>query len=754
MKKILGVILLLSIPFLCLGQKDTFNTERELGEIKIQSTGKKSTDITVINTIRNSQNVSDGLSVEHIKKTPDRSVGDALRRVNGVTIQSDRFVLVRGLSDRYNVSLLNKSPLPTTEPDRRSFSFDIIPTGLIDNIMVVKSASANLPGDFAGGVVQITTKEVSNRFLNIGVGAGLGTLSTFKPLNYVPYVKFPSNFPSTRIYRISSNYEKGLYTRRIESPGINSENSIPNLNGNVSFGTNYKNWNALFSWNVRNSNSISYVDRLDYQTPIDLSYKYKDTTYTKNLSTNGLLNLSYIGKNRISLKTLFNHQIENNFLSRAGENWDNVQEVNAQSSNSVIKTIINTQLEGKVFGFNFNAGYNMMYRNQPDYRINPLTRSLGSNDKFETAWRDTYRFWSVLNETGINGNINRDIKNFKVGAGLIKRTRDFSARVFRYDPSKVLDEITNNTDRYDADFNLGNAYFLWDKKFKKVSINAGIRGEYNIFDVNTSDFSGREIKVEREYLDFLPSLNISYNLEKTKFRVSVSKTLSRPEFREVANFAYYDFVRNAQVLGNPKLEKTDIINLDAKFEWYPKPGENLSVSLFGKDFKNPIEQIVDNGSVPSNLILTYSNPNRAYIYGVEVEIRKKITSWFDFYTNGCLIRSEVTVNGIKRNLQGQSGYVVNSGLNIHKNKNTFNISYNRTGERISWVGFQGYGDIYENARDVFDIVYLYKIKLGEIKLSISDILAQPTAFYQLDKKQNLIKQQNERTISLTLNLNL
>jgi outer membrane receptor protein involved in Fe transport len=360
-----------------------------------------------------------------------------------------------------------------------------------------------------------------------------------------------------------------------------------------------------------------------------------------------------------------------------------------------------------------------------------------------------------MDENTINGNINKDFGKIKMGGGYLKKIRGFNARIFRYLSTDMLDEITNNTDRYTADFDLGTGYIMYDNEWGKWKLNSGLRTEYNIFRVNTSDFSGVKINVDREYLDLLPSINLSYNEQKTKYRFSLSKTLARPEFREVANFAYYDFVRNAQLLGNPNLEKSDIYNVDLKWEMYPKAGENISLSLFGKNFIKPIEQIVADGSVPSNLLLTYTNPNKAILYGLELEIRKKISSWFDFYTNLSAMNSEVNVNGIKRQLQGQSNYVINGGLNIHKKKNTLNISYNRVGDRISAVGFQGYSDIFENARDVVDVVFLHKLKKGEIKLAIGDVFAQPSIYYQkLQNKRVLIKTNNEQTVSLTLNLNL
>ena len=746
-------LLLLLLPFVTYSQDTLFS--KQLSTVTVRSAGKKSTEVAVISTIRNASVVSDGVSIDFIKKTPDRNVGDALKRVSGVTIQNDKFVLVRGLADRYNSAMLNKTLLPSTEPDRRAFSFDLIPTALIDNIIVSKSASANLPGDWSGGLVQVSTKEVSDNFFNISLGSGWGSVSSLKDFKLVQATEFPSTFPSTYKYRISGNGDKRLYTKQFSNPIAESFTSSPNLNGGLSFGYKKNKWNALFSSTIRNSYTLNYIDRIDYQSSTELAYDYKDTLFSKRFSANGLLNLTYLGENRYSWKTLVNYQADDSYLTRNGENYDNVQNVHSNSTNHINNIVINSQFDGKIKTLDFNLGYNFIFREQPDYRVNPITKSLGVNEPYATAWRDTYRFWSVMDENSFNGNINKDFGKIKVGGGYLKKIRGFNARIFRYTSTDMLDEITNNTDKYTADFDLGSLYSMYENDFGKWKLNTGLRGEYNLFDVSTADFSGQKVNVNREYLDLLPSLNLSYNLDKTKYRFSVSKTLARPEFREVANFAYYDFVRNAQLLGNPKLEKSDIYNLDLKYELYPKAGENISFSLFGKNFIKPIEQIVADGSVPSNLLLTYTNPKSAILYGAELEVRKKINGWFDFYTNASVMNSEVEVNGVKRQLQGQSNYVLNAGVNIKKKNNTLNLTYNRVGDRISAVGFQGYPNIFENSRNVLDITLLHKLKKGEIKLAIGDVFSQPSIYYQkLQTKRNLIKTNNEQTISLTLNLNL
>ena len=745
-------LLSLLLPFLTYSQDTLFS--KQLSTVTIRSAGKKSTEVAVVTTIRNASVVSDGVSIDFIKKTPDRNVGDALKRVSGVTIQNDKFVLVRGLADRYNSAWLNKTPLPSTEPDRRAFSFDLIPTALIDNIIVYKSAAANLPGDWSGGLVQVSTKEVSDNFMNISLGSGWGLVSTSKSFKLVQPIKFPSTFPSTYKYRVSGNGDKRLFTKQFSNPSEDKFQSIPNLNGGLSFGYKRNKWNALFTSTVRNTYTLNYIERTDYQSSTELAYDYKDTVFTKRFSANGLVNLTYLGDNRYSWKTLVNYQSDDTYLTRNGENYDNVQNVLSNSSNHIRNFVVNSQFDGKVKTWDFNLGYNFIFREQPDYRVNPITKSLGVNEPYATAWRDTYRFWSVMDENTFNGNLNKEFGKIKIGASYLKKIRGFNARVFRYTATDMLDEITNNTDRYTADFDLKSLYSMYENQWGKWKLNTGLRGEYNLFNVNTADFSGSKVNVNREYLDLLPSLNLSYNLQKTKYRFSLSKTLARPEFREVANFAYYDFVRNAQILGNSNLEKYDIYNVDLKWELYPKAGENISVSVFGKNFIKPIEQIVADGSVPSNLLLTYTNPDNATLYGLELEVRKKINSWFDFYTNLSIMNSEVNVNGIKRQLQGQSNYVLNGGVNIHKNKNTLNITYNRVGDRISAVGFQGYPNIFENSRDVLDVTILHKLKKGEIKLAIGDVFAQPSIYYQKLQNRNLIRINNEQTISLTLNLTL
>jgi hypothetical protein len=274
------------------------------------------------------------MSQEVIKKSPDRNLGETLKRVGGLTIQGYRFVIIRGLNDRYNSVLLNGALLPSTEPDRRAFSFDIIPSNIVESMMVNKTASPNLPNDFGGGVIQINTK---SEFVDLGhtltFGGSFGTLSTFQPSQYVKFTDLPNLFPSTREYRMSSLEEKRYFTSLIPTTFEVQDRTNPfNLNFNYSIVNRVRLKDGGFGFvgniTLRNSNSITYTNRKDYQSPTELAYDYNDriNTNTQNLSI--LFNPTFMfGSKKFTLKNLLNYQGENLFIHRTGENYDNLQEL-------------------------------------------------------------------------------------------------------------------------------------------------------------------------------------------------------------------------------------------------------------------------------------------------------------------------------------------------------------------------------------------------------------------------------------------
>jgi hypothetical protein len=159
---------------------------KEIGPITVKVTINKESNANLLQLQKNAATTLDGISSETIKKSPDRAASDVLKRISGASVQDNKFVVIRGLNDRYNTAMINGLPLPSTEPDRKAFSFDIFPSNMLDNMLIYKTASPDLPGDFAGGVILINTKDIPEKdYFSFTLGTGLNTQSTFKEfVNY------------------------------------------------------------------------------------------------------------------------------------------------------------------------------------------------------------------------------------------------------------------------------------------------------------------------------------------------------------------------------------------------------------------------------------------------------------------------------------------------------------------------------------------------------------------------------------------
>jgi TonB-dependent receptor len=339
----------------------------------------------------------------------------------------------------------------------------------------------------------------------------------------------------------------------------------------------------------------------------------------------------------------------------------------------------------------------------------------------------------------------------------------------------VLDEITNKSDQYDASAALAAGFVLFDNKWERFRLSWGARMEHFDQQLHSVDYSNLPVNPRLTTTEILPSANLKYELnEKTNLRFSASKTVTRPEFRELAPFSYYDFYLQSSVTGNPTLKTGKIFNADLRYEIYPGQNQLFSFSLFYKNFKDPIENVLS--GTGSSKARTFSNVPSAQNYGLEMELRKNfgfISEGFEnvvFFTNAALIRSKVDLSKIStedpnRPLQGQSPYILNAGLQWNNAFYGLNaaVSYNIIGDRLQEVGAVGYNDIYEQHRNLSDCSISKKLGTrGEIKFTWSDILKQPFNLYQdnnfdhkFNNTDNLIQKITPgSTISLTASVRL
>ncbi|WP_316779991.1 TonB-dependent receptor [Pedobacter antarcticus] len=787
-------------------------SSQNLTEVVIKGSFKKESVNALYAQQKNSAVISDGISSDMIRRSPDRSTGDVLKRVSGTTIQDNKFVIVRGLSDRYNNATLDNSSLPSTEPNRKAFSFDIVPAGLIDNIVVSKTATPDLAADFAGGSIKIITKDIpDNNFFDVSIGGGYNSQSTFKDFYYGPrYTQnyfgfdggerqlpvsknFPKNTDATNALRGNSAAQITAINKLPKVWKIGEHNAPLSQNHQLSFGRvkefeNGGKLGAIVSLSYRNSETTRPEVQRQYYT-----YDYNDRVNTFSTNIGGMANFAYVkGKNKISFKNLYNRILEDKFTYRTGTDVGRSSDLEYYAFDMIQKGIFKTSLDGdhqlaERNKLSWTLSYANITNNQPDQRKIGYLRNVGLRDDPSAPFlaantaltKENNRFFSDLNESLYGGAVNDQQivslwgKNatLKGGLGANYRKRDFAARLLGitlinanqeiqalplsqlYSTSLInsgvyeLSEITGNTDKYDANSLTSFAYVMLDQSITdKLRVVYGLRAEKFNLNLNSRAVTGEAIKVKQDYLDILPSLNLTYALtEKSNLRGSYYRTLARPEFRELAPFDYYDYELLGNVAGNTNLKRTLIDNADIRYEIYPAAGQIMSVSGFYKHFKNAIEpSIYDQNSTPA---FSYFNTPSAVNYGVELELRHSLGFINEesalknmvFYVNSTLVKSKVTNPTDQpylvkdRPMVGQSPYSINAGLQYNALDNNLNFSllYNRIGRRIANAGGQRFGDVYEAPRNVIDFQTSYSFykKKAQIKFNVNDVLNNKAVFY-------------------------
>lgn len=317
-------------------------SSQNLVEVVIQAEMNKENTNTLLVMQKNNASVSDGISSEAIKKTPDRNTSDVLKRVSGASIQDNKFAIIRGMGDRYNAAYINGSPLPSSESDKRAFAFDIFPAGILDNLIILKTATPDLPGDFAGGVILMNTKNIPEKnSTSISISGGYNSLTTFK--NFKTYKggktdwlgvddgsrQLPKDMPSTQEYNaITLNTDKIEHAKKLNYDwSLKNKMALPNLNIQLSQANVFKlfkrDFGSVFALTYNNSNSTTITEVKDFEEQGDVIQKMrqtKDTNFTKNILTSALLNLSYKinDNNLLSVKNIYSINTDDRTQVRKG----------------------------------------------------------------------------------------------------------------------------------------------------------------------------------------------------------------------------------------------------------------------------------------------------------------------------------------------------------------------------------------------------------------------------------------------------
>ena len=265
---------------------------------------------------------------------------------------------------------------------------------------------------------------------------------------------------------------------------------------------------------------------------------------------------------------------------------------------------------------------------------------------------------------------------------------------------------------------------------ERLRFVAGARVERSEVDLEAQSTLGDPVVVSPDYIDVLPSASLQWRAGETHaLRISASQTLSRPEYRELANVQYREVLGGDNVIGNPELRRARIRNLDLRYEWYPTPAEAVTIALFAKDFDDPIERVYL--ATSGTRVTTFQNAEGARNYGVELELRKGLGSFtpalapLSLFSNLTLMDSEIrlgrgvaSLTSDRRPMVGQSSYVVNAGLTWAREAVVEGIGmsatllYNVAGKRIASAAEAPLPDVYEMARHILDLSLRFPVVGG------------------------------------------
>jgi TonB-dependent receptor len=807
-------------------------SQTALTEVTVTGVKQTGTEIALIQDLKKSEVVVSGMSNDQIVRTLDRDAAEVVKRIPGVTVQSNNFIVIRGLAERYNTVLLNDALTPSAEVDTRSFSFDILPSSVIDRVLIFKSGAPELPGEFGGGVVKVYTRNsVLENATSLSVSGWARSTNTFQgdflstshsSTDLLGFDSGQRQLPASLADLTQRNATtEQLQTIRQDASLRNewlprSITSRPDLRLSLGLNRKFEVGRVYLS----NVTSLSYsntqeqyestrqrFEAYDPKTEQLPAYKFNYTdTRATSAARLGIIHNWQARLNdhhRLEFRNFLNQYGTDEVVHRVGVGYEASSEGLDRDNYALhyqSRTIYSGQLSGshdlgtrRNTTLTWTTGYNYVARDEPDYRqsqrernhlVNPDT---GVLDPYKVVVNPDFtngsRFFSTLKENTYMGSgqwerrfQGRDTtlaKQFKLRAGFYteQKKRSYDSRYFYHvrgrqyadsltlqSPDQVfshqsldpvtglkIQEGTNPIDRYDAANTLVAGYVGAVAPISdKFNLSGGLRVEYNRKTVESGDPT--KPKYEEKKTLLLPSFNSSFNFnDRSLLRLAGSISANRPEFREVAEYTYYDFANNFYITGDDSLQTATIYNGDLRYEFYPSRSEMLSVGVFYKHFFNPIEQVTRSGT-GGEMQLTYQNADQAYDVGVEVEARKSLLGLsesvflqkFSFVLNASLIRSRVQLDLNKpenkgfaltdRALQGQSPYVINVGVFYQDTERQWQLSgqYNLVGPRITFVGDQGQNfSVIELPRHVVDLAVTKGFGPHlEIKAGVQNLLDQ------------------------------
>ncbi|MEL7585211.1 MAG: TonB-dependent receptor [Prolixibacteraceae bacterium] len=831
-------------------------TTIEIGEAVVTARAIRNTEMAILAMKKNSVNVLDAISSAGLKKTGDSDAASSLKRVTGVSVEGGKYVFVRGLGDRYTKTVLNGLDIPGLDPDRNTLQMDIFPSSIIENMVVNKTFSADLPADFTGGVIDINIKDFPEaKTGSVSASIGYNPDAHFNR-DYLTYnggktdflgfddgtrdIPATSNIPFFQDAYLDQQGETGQRYKQIlqsfnPTMAATRERSFMDFGLGASFGNQFEAGKYTLGYTL----SFSYKNNTEfYEDAENGSYGKKADRdeaemEVRNFQTGGFgvndVLLSGLGgfavktknsKYRIYLTHLQNGQsqagIFNYKTTNLGTEFSGFQhnlEYNQRS-------LTNLMLDGK---------YNLPGKNwEIEWKISPTFSSIKDPDIRFTRYQVRenglhsigtevgfpLRIWRDLEEINLAGvlhltkkfHFNDEDAKLRFGGAYTYKQRDFIIRNFTINPRNIPltgdpDElfwpenlwpyqgnaergityetpfIPNNANEFDAEVSNLAAYVSAElSPFKGLKAVAGLRVENYIQHYSGRNQSATVVFDNEKVLDsfdLFPTINLIYGLtDDQNLRLSWSKTIARPSFKELSFAQIFDPITGRSFIGGLSPDKddekgfvywdgnlvsTDIQNFDFRWELFQPGGQTVSLSAFYKTFKNPIEmvQFVSNkGSFQPR------NVGDGKVIGGEVELRQNLKVLGESFKNLNLmvnytyIHSEIEMSDTEydsrlanartgekikdtRDMAGQAPYLINAGLTYDGNGSEgiwkgldAGLFYNVQGKTLQYVGINDLPDVYNKP-------------FHSLNFNMNKVLGEKERFQIGFKVENLLKAKRE-----------
>ena len=666
------------------GQETVLNIDMEdettlLSTVVIKGTLERDKENILLMEQRKATTISQSIGAQELSRKGVGDVASAVSKVSGISKQEgSNNVFVRGLGDRYNSTQLNGLPIPSNNPERKNIALDLFTTDIVGFIKIDKVYGNEIYGDYAGGNVNIQSKEFTgDPHINLSIGSGFN-LNSFIPNNFV--VKSgPSFFGNYSVsaptdlkkFDFQSPYKTNPLTPYKSDFSIAggreislNESKIVSVFASYSFGNDFS-YKEGITLGALNSQGIPHKD-----------LRFKNYSYTTH--STAMINMSLKHKNthKVAYNMILINSSDNSNENYYGTIIDIANDDNGYLSRKIFeknKVFVNQLLGShklmKNLEFEWAASYNTIVSDAPDRIWNTFVQQKNGDYLFgQNQITDNHRYYHLLTEDefAANGVLHYKVlkgsdDNYRLklslGGSTRYKTRDFSATQFNFRiPTTQRNTVVdlNNLEAFFNQQNLENGFFrietfrgnqyvenaLDPQVYNGVQIiNAGfLTAEYKIGAKFTALVGLRAESIYQEVgwntqldpndktdiledFEFLPSLTTKYEIsEKQNLRFGASKTYTLPQFKERALFIYEEVTQVK--LGNPDLYQSDNYNVDLKWEIFPKPSEILAVGVFGKYILNPINEVAISSATGD--ISFVNTGDWGYVSGIEFEFRKEI----------------------------------------------------------------------------------------------------------------------------------